>query len=94
MPFGKHTQKRRPCLTKKTGLLPFALAARYPDEGYDFNTVLLDSRLGNDDSLTSSFFLLRQYPEIISEYNALSGSEDKAPKLPAKPKHEEHCNSE
>ena len=76
---------------RKTGLPPFALAARGPDDTLEF--CALTRRMDKDDGLTSSFFLLRQYPEILSEYG-MGGSEDKVPKLPAKRKREEHCNLE
>ena len=68
---------------KMTGLPPFLLAARGPHE-----KLSLAKRLGrichfNDDSLSSSFFLLKQYPEIIADYS-VEGSEEKVTCPPTK----------
>ena len=55
-----------------TGLPPFAMAARDPDEGKEFDFKVCDrvtQKREIDESITSSFFLLRQYPEILSEYD-------------------------
>jgi len=56
-----------------TGLPSFALAARDSNEGKELDFKEMCDRVTEnreiDESITSSFFLLRQYPEILSEYD-------------------------
>jgi len=56
-----------------TSLPSFALAARDSNEGKELDFKEMCDRVTEnreiDESITSSFFLLRQYPEILSEYD-------------------------
>lgn len=59
-----------------TSLPPFALAARQGGKKPSL-AERIEMNLPNvDDSISSSFFLLRQYPEILSEYDVSNSNPD------------------